>query len=84
MKLILFYVLGFTDSSFSGLEEDLDLSNEGNLFNAMSFSYSLLIGISFSVIDASCLSVSKLKITSFTVCFWCRDQWNIGRNDPLC
>ena len=64
IDLVLF--CGFTVSSVSVLEEDLDLSNELNLLNAMSLSHSLLIGFLFLVLDACCFSVFKLPITALT------------------
>ena len=65
IDLVLFY--GFTVSSVSVLEEDLDLSNELNLFNAMSLSDSFLIGYLFLVWYACGLSVFKLPITYLIV-----------------
>ena len=53
-----------TVSSVSVLEEDLDLSNEVNLFSAMSFSISSLIGFSKCESDAFCSSVFELPIAS--------------------
>ena len=64
IDLVLF--CGFTVSHVSVLEEDPDLSNEIDLFDATSLSYSLLIGF-FLVWYACCLSVFKLTITSLTV-----------------
>ena len=60
-------VFGVIVSSVSILEEDLDLSNEVNLFNAMYFSVTLLIGVSYLVCDAFYWSVLKLPINSLTV-----------------
>ena len=42
MMILIFLVSSFTVSSVSGLEEDLDLPNEGNLFWAVSFLYTSL------------------------------------------
>ena len=51
-EIDIFLVSGVNVSSVSVLEEDLDLSNEVNLFSAMSFSISSLIGLSKSECDA--------------------------------
>ena len=51
-----------TVSSVSVLEEDLDLSHEVNLSNAVSFFISLLIGFSKYEYDALCSSIFKLQI----------------------
>ena len=51
-------------SSVSVFEEDLDLSNEVNLFSAMSFYISLLKGFKKYEYDAFCSSVFKLPILS--------------------
>ena len=49
----------------SVLEEEPDWSNEGNLFNAMSFYLSLINGFSEYDSDAFCFSVCKLPILSW-------------------
>ena len=50
----LFLVYSFTVSYVSVFEEDLDLSNEVNLFSAMSISISSFLGFSKSESDAFC------------------------------
>ena len=61
---------GVTVSYVSVLEADLDLSNEANLFNAMSFAVSLIIRFSNSVCDTFCWSVFKLPIRYLTVYYF--------------
>ena len=60
----LFLVSSFTVSSVSFFKEDFDLSNEVNLFSAMSFSISLLIGFSKYEYNAFYLTVFKLPTAS--------------------
>ena len=66
-EIDLVLVSGITVSSVSVLEEDPYLFNEVNLFNSKSLSESLVIGFLFFVCVASCWSVFKLPIMSFTV-----------------
>ena len=53
--------------SVSVFEEDPDLSNEGTLCSAISFSLSLLNGFSEYDSYAFCFSVCKLPIPSWTL-----------------
>ena len=69
----------FTVSSVTVLGEHLDLSNEIDLFNAMSFSDSLLIGFLFLVLD-DCFQNNN---SFFDRLFCCREQWIIRRHDPF-
>ena len=68
-EIDLVLVSSVTVSYVSVLEEDLGLSNEVNLFNAMYFSVFFLIRFSNSVCDAFCWSIFKLPIMSLTVSY---------------
>ena len=69
MKLI-FLVSGVTVSSVSVIEEDLDLSNEVNLFSAMYFSVSSLTGFSKSESDVFFLCFQITNHVFDLVFFW--------------
>ena len=81
IDLVLFS--GFIVSSVSVLEEDLDLSNELDLFNTLPLFDSLLID--FFIFGLVCLWFVCFHITYhfFGHIFCYRDQWLIGRHDPL-
>ena len=61
---LIFLVSIFTVSYVSVSKGDLDLCNEGNLFSAMYFSISLLIGFPKYEYDAFCFSVFRSPISS--------------------
>ena len=81
MKLIFLFSF-FTVSSVSVLVEDLELSNEIDLFNSMPLFYSLLIGFFLSF---RCLWFVSFHIINhfFEHIFCCRDQWLIVIHDTL-
>ena len=65
MTLIFFKCIVLLCLLFQFLKNIFDLSNEGNLFSAMSFSISSLIGFSKYEYDAFCLYVFELPILSW-------------------
>ena len=75
MNFDLFLMFSVTVYSVSVPEEDPDLPNAVNLFSAMSFSVSWILGFSKSESDAFCLSVFKLPNVSL---IWSSFGWING------
>ena len=71
----------FTVSYVLVFEEILYLSNEDNLFSAMSFSISSLIG--FSKYESDAFSSFQITNIFLDLIFNWLDKWNIGRHNPL-
>ena len=79
----LFLVSCFPVSSVKVFEEDLDLSNEGNLFSSISLFYILAYGLFKIWIWCFLLVCFQITNIVFDLIFCWLDQWNIVRHDPL-
>ena len=84
MNFDLFLAFSVTVYSVSVLEEYLDLSNEVNLFSAMSFSIFFLIGFSKPEYNAFCSSILKLPTASFIWSYFgCINKTSLSEVTPL-